>query len=485
MKPSLRFSLPTPAQCGVMDKKASETVGISALMDRAGWAVAQAVRARFAACRVLVLCGPGNNGGDGYVAARYLERAGWPVQVASLAPPREGSAAMEASSRYRGRRTAFTAENARRADLVIDALFGAGLDRPPATEVMQVLWAARVLVAVDLPSAVSGLTGAALAEGPDYRMSVTFVRPKPGHVLFPGKEIVGELVCADIGMPEACLAEAEARIWHNWPGLWHVPAMSPEDHKYRRGVVSLCAGQVMPGATRLAAAGARASGAGLVRISAGEGAAAYRLGAAGLVIDDAPLAELLEDERRKVWLCGPGLTKDEVDASLPLLLAAKRLVLADAGALGWAGNRPEKLHGVAVITPHIGEFTKLFGAPGDDLVSAARDAAQRVGAVVLLKGAVSVVAAPDGRVALNDHASPALATAGSGDTLGGVIAAMLAAGMPPWEAACAGAWLHGEAGLRAGNWPIVEALDAHLGDARAKAIALACENENLAVKRRA
>ncbi len=226
MKPSLRFSLPTPAQYGVMDEKASETIGIGTLMDRAGWTVAQAVRARFAPCRVLVLCGPGNNGGDGYVAARYLERAGWPVQIASLAPPRQGSAAFEASSRYRGRRTSFTAENARRADLVIDAVFGAGLDRPPAPEVMQVLSAARVLVAVDLPSAVSGATGAALVQGPDYRMSVTFVRPKPGHVLYPGREIGGELVCADIGMPEACLAEAEPRIWLNRPGLWHVPAMS-------------------------------------------------------------------------------------------------------------------------------------------------------------------------------------------------------------------------------------------------------------------
>ncbi len=259
----------------------------------------------------------------------------------------------------------------------------------------------------------------------------------------------------------------------------------PEDHKYRRGVVSLCAGQVMPGATRLAAAGARASGAGLVRISAGQGAEAYRLGAPGLVIDEAPLEALLEDDRRKVWLCGPGLTEGEVEASLPVLLRAGRIVLADAGALGWAGECPARLEGVAVITPHIGEFTRLFGSPGDDPVMAVREAARQIGATVVLKGAVSIIAAPDGRVALNDHASPALATAGSGDTLSGVIATMLAAGMATWEAACAGVWLHGEAGLRAGNWPIVEALDSHLGDARAKAIALACGMEDLAVKRRA
>ncbi|GBQ87072.1 sugar kinase [Asaia krungthepensis NRIC 0535] len=472
-----------------MDEMAGRSVGIIALMERAGWAVARAIRARFAPCRVLVLCGPGNNGGDGHVAARYLERAGWPVQVALLAPPREGGPAAEAAARFSGRRVEFSAENAARADLVVDAIFGAGLDRAPSDTVMAVLRASRRLVAVDLPSFVNGLTGAVLAERPPYEVSVTFVRPKPGHVLYPGRTLCGEVVCADIGMPSDCIAHAQPRIFLNRPGLWSIPAMTAQDHKYSRGVVSLCAGRVMPGATRLAAAGARASGAGLVRISAGVSAEAYRLGAPGLVIDDAPLEALLEDTRRNVWLCGPGLTPDEVEDTLPLLVASKKCVLADAGALGWAAGAPEKLRGVSVITPHIGEFTRLFGAPGDDLVCAVRSAAGRIGAVVLLKGAVSVIAAPDGRVALNDHASPALATAGSGDTLAGVIGTLLAAGMPHWDAACAGAWLHGEAGLRAGNWPIVEALDAHLGDARAEAIdqarRLSCETDNLAVKRRA
>ena len=475
MAHTLRFCLPTPAQCATMDEAASRITGIAALMDRAGWAVAQAVRSRFAPCRVLVLCGPGNNGGDGYVAARYLERAGWPVQVAALAEPREGGPAAEAARLFRGNRVAFTPENARRADLVIDAVFGAGLDRAPSDEVMNVIREAGTLVAVDLPSFVNGKTGAALAEGPDYALSVTFVRPKPGHILPPGRVTRGELVCADIGMPMRCLEAAAPDIWLNQPGLWSVPAMKPEDHKYSRGVVSLCGGRIMPGATRLAAAGARASGAGLVRISAGRAAEAYRLGAPGLVIDDAPLAALLEDERRKVWLCGPGLTEDEVEATLPALVAAGRVVLADAGALGWAAGAPDKLRGVSVITPHIGEFAGLFGKPGDDRVQAVRDAARELDCVVLLKGSVTVIAAPDGRVTLNDHATPALATAGSGDTLSGVIATLLAAGMPHWEAACAGAWLHGEAGLNAGNWPIVEDFDGHLGDARARAIALAAD----------
>ncbi len=165
MKPDLRFSLPTPAQCSLMDRKASETVGIANLMERAGWAVAQAVRARFAPCRVLVLCGPGNNGGDGYVAARYLERAGWPVQVSYFVPPRVPGPAAEAASRFRGNRVAFTAENVARADLVIDAIFGAGLDRPPSSGIMGVLSAAKRLVAVDLPSAINGSTGAIMPKG--------------------------------------------------------------------------------------------------------------------------------------------------------------------------------------------------------------------------------------------------------------------------------------------------------------------------------
>lgn len=473
---SLDLCLPTPAQCAAMDDRAGRTTGIATLMEHAGWAVARAVRAHFEPCRVLVLCGPGNNGGDGYVAARYLERAGWPVQVAAFAEPLAGSVADGACRRFRGNRVAFTVENAGRADLVIDAVFGAGLDRAPPEAVLAVLRGARRLVAVDLPSFVDGRTGALLAEGPDYDLSVTFVRPKPGHILYPARRLRGDLVCSDIGMPEDCLAYAGADIWLNAPGLWSIPGMTPQDHKYSRGVVSLCGGQAMPGATRLAAAGARASGAGLVRISAGASAEAYRLGAPGLVIDDAPLEALLEDARRQVWLCGPGLTEEEVEATLPLLLEKGRVVLADAGALGWAAGAPMKLQGVSVITPHIGEFTRLFGVPGADAVGAVRAAARQLGCVVLFKGAVSIIAAPDGRVALNDHASPALATAGSGDTLSGVIATMLAAGMPPWEAACAGAWLHGEAGLRAGNWPVAEALDAQLGDARAKAVELACQS---------
>jgi hydroxyethylthiazole kinase-like uncharacterized protein yjeF len=188
-----------------------------------------------------------------------------------------------------------------------------------------------------------------------------------------------------------------------------------------------------------------------------------------MIVDDGPLEVLLEDARRHVWVCGPGLTEEEVTGTLPRLVEAGRCVLADAGALSAAAGQPDALRGVAVMTPHIGEFTGVFGAVGDDAPARVRQAARQTGAVVVLKGASTLIAAPDGRLAINIHATPALGTAGSGDTLSGVIAAMLAAGMPAWEAACAGVWLHGEAGLHAGPWPVAEDLDRHLGAARAEA----------------
>lgn len=216
-----------------------------------------------------------------------------------------------------------------------------------------------------------------------------------------------------------------------------------------------------------------------MRIAAGEGASAYRLGDPGLIVDEAPLSELLKDARRKVWICGPGLTEDEVATTLPQLLKADRIVLADAGALAWGSQDLSRLKGVVAVTPHIGEFRKLFGPVEGSRLDVAQAAAKRINAVVVMKGPDTIIAAPDGRVAINTHASSALATAGSGDTLTGVIAALLAAGMDVWEACCAGVWLHGEAGIEAGKvhggWPLAEDLDLPLGQARATATRLARE----------
>ncbi len=466
--PSL-LSVYSPDEMGKIDHISAQTVPVSVLMENAGRAVARAILRYEKPARVLVLCGPGNNGGDGYVVARHLYDAGWPVAVAEMVPPKPGGAAAEASSRFRGVRVPFSAQESARADLVVDAMFGAGLSRAVAGLPVEVLQAARRIVAVDIPSGVDGATGLVRGYAPQAAMTVTFCRFKPGHLLYPGREYLGRLILADIGIPQTALDQVPPMTWRNEPGLWHLPILGPESHKYTRGVVSICAGESMPGATRLCAGGARAAGAGLVRVAAGVGAAAYKLGAPGLIVDDAPLPTLLEDKRRRVWVCGPGLTEAEVQASLPVLLAAGKSVLADAGALSASAGEPEKLKGVAVITPHIGEFTRVFGPVGNNPPEHVRQAAQQIGAVVVLKGASTMIAAPDGRLAINDHATPALGTAGSGDTLSGVISALLAARMPAWEAACAGVWMHGEAGRQAGPWPVAEDLDLHLGAAREKA----------------
>ncbi|NHN83897.1 NAD(P)H-hydrate dehydratase [Acetobacter musti] len=466
------LALPSPAEMGRVDHLASALVPVSVLMENAGRAVARAVRRFTRPCRVLVLCGPGNNGGDGYVAARYLAEAGWPVAAASLVAPRPGTDAAAVAARFRGPCVQFSPDEVARADMVIDAVFGAGLSRDVAGPVSEVLAVAKRIVAVDMPSGIDGATGQIRGYAPRADLTVTFFRAKPGHLLLPGREYVGALEVHDIGIPEAVMDSVGVLTWQNEPGLWKLPVPGLEAYKYSRGVVSVAAGEAMPGAARLAATAARRTGAGLVRIAAGKAAAVFRMNEPGLIIDENPLDDLLADKRRKVWICGPGLLPEEVGEVLPKLLSSGRCVLADAGAFAWAADNPEKLHGVAVVTPHAGEFKRVFGAPGADPLAAARAAAVRIGAVVVLKGATTIIAAPDGRAALNVHATSALGTAGSGDTLSGVIGALLAAGMEHWSAACAGVWLHGDAGIRAGNWLIAEDLDTHLGEARETATRL-------------
>jgi len=459
----------TPTEMGRADR-AAVALGrpVAWLMENAGRAVARAVRRRFPPCRTLVLCGPGNNGGDGYVAARWLEEAGWPVAVAALAPP--VGDAIPAAARWHGPRVAFAAAEAARADLVIDAVFGAGLTREVAPAVADVLRAARRVVAVDVPSGLDGATGQMRGFAPQAALTVTFFRRKPGHLLLPGRTLCGETVLADIGIPAAVLAEVAPRAWENGPWLWRVPTPATAGHKYARGDVTVLGGP-MPGAARLAAIAARRAGAGMVTIAASDPLGVYRAGEPGTIVDERPLAELLADPRRATWVCGPGLDAPAARAALPALVAAGRHVVADAGVFSAFAGAPDGLRGAAVLTPHEGEFSRVFGPVGPDRLAAARAAAARCGVVVLLKGADTVIAAPDGRAAINDSAPPWLATAGSGDTLAGVIAGLLAQGMHPWEAACAGAWLHGRAGTHAGPHLIAEDLAGALPRAFADAAA--------------
>ncbi len=435
------------------------------LMANAGRAVARAVRARFRPCRTLVLAGPGNNGGDGYVAARLLQQEGWPVAVAALGPPRGGSDAAGAAALWDGVGAAFSPAEAERAELVIDAVFGAGLARDVDGVVADTLGAARRVVAVDVPSGLDGATGAVRGFAPWAELTVTFFRLKPGHLLLPGRELCGEIILADIGLPRAVLGEVAANAFANLPELWHVPRPGPLSHKYSRGHVTVLGGATMTGAARLAADAARHAGAGLVTIAAGGSGDIYRTGSAGVLVSDAPIEELLQDKRRHVWVCGPGLGPDAARAALPILLAAGRAVVADADAFtAFAGN-PDALRGATVLTPHAGEFARAFGDPGVDRVAAVRAAAARTGAAVLLKGGDTIIAAPDGKVAINASAPPWLATAGSGDVLSGIIAGLLAQGMAPWDAAAAGAWIHGRAGMLGGEGLVAEDLLNALGAA--------------------
>jgi hydroxyethylthiazole kinase-like uncharacterized protein yjeF len=445
----------------------------SSLMENAGRAVARAIRRRFAPCRTVVLCGPGNNGGDGYVVARLLAQQGWPVTVAALAAPRPGTDAARAAARWRGPTAPFIPETVSRAGLVVDAVFGAGLSRDVDGIVADTLHAAARVVAIDAPSGVDGASGAVRGYAPQARVTVTFFRLKPGHLLLPGRDLCGETILAAIGLPDRVLEEIRPRTWRNGPGLWRLSRPRATDHKYTRGNVTVLGGAAMTGAARLAAAAARHGGAGMVTIAAREGAEVYRAGAAGVIVTDQKLDELLRDKRRHVWLCGPGLGADAARAALPALAAAGRQIVADADALTAHAGRLEALRGVSVLTPHAGEFARLFGDPGSDRLAAARAAAARVGAVVLLKGSDTVIAAPDGRAAINDSAPPWLATAGSGDVLAGLVAALLSQELPAFEAAAAAAWLHGRAATLAGPCMLAE----DLPSAIARAIAGLSDDE--------
>jgi ADP-dependent NAD(P)H-hydrate dehydratase / NAD(P)H-hydrate epimerase len=450
----MTLELLTPAEMARADAAAiAGGVSGTALMEAAGRAVARAAQSRFRPCRTVVLAGPGNNGGDGYAAARLLERAGWPVAIAALGPPRPGSDAAQAAARWRGPMVPFGPAEVRRAELVVDAVFGAGLGREvdglaAETLASAAAAAAAPLLAVDVPSGVDGETGAVRGLAPRAALTVTFFRRKPGHLLMPGRELCGAVLLGDIGLPDSVLPAIGSRAFHNRPGLWSPPLLTGGGHKYTRGHLTIVGGGAMTGATRLASGAAHRAGAGLVTVAAPDAAAAatYRAGAPDTIVSTEPVASLLDDERRAVWLLGPGLppTAETRDA-LSRIISAKRAAVVDAGALLACADTPDALSGAAVLTPHAGEFARVFGPVGDNKPAAARAAAARTGAVVLLKGADTVIASPDGRVAINDNAPPSLATGGSGDVLAGVIAALLCQGMAPFEAAAAGAWLQGEA----------------------------------------
>lgn len=445
-----------------------------ALMQTAGEAVAAAIRQRWSSRPALILCGPGNNGGDGIVVGRLLTAAGWPVRIALLgARAAFKGAAAEHAARWSGKWEAMTPAALAGAGLIVDAIFGAGLSRPVDGDAAATLAAAAEagvpIVAVDVPSGVDGSSGAVRGLAVAADLTVTFFRKKPGHLLLPGRRLCGETVVADIGIPAAALASIAPKIHENGPPHWLASYPWPhiEDHKYRRGHVLVAGGETMTGAARLAARSAARMGAGLVTLAAP--AAAWPVYAASLTsVITRPVAgpedfhALLADARRNAVVIGPGAgTTPGVREMVLAALATRRAVVLDADALTVFADARETLlkaiAGPAVLTPHEGEFQRLFGAGGDKL-QRARAAAQASRAVIVLKGPDTVIAAPNGRAVINANAPPDLATGGTGDVLAGMIAGLLAQGMDGFAAASAAVWLHGEAGTAGGPGLVAEDL---------------------------
>ena len=445
----------------------------SVLMQNAAHAVVLEITRRWSPRPVRVLCGPGNNGGDGFAAAVELAELGWPVRVA-LWGPREnlrGDARLHAD-RWNGSVETLQPGVIEGAALIVDALFGSGLSRPLESPVAATLAAAAQrglpLIAVDMPSGVMGDSGASVGAAPAI-CTVTFARKKPGHVLLPGRDLCGEIVVADIGIPPAALESLHIDTWENDPGLWRaqLPRSNSAANKYTRGHALLCGGYPMTGAARMAARAAARVGAGLTTIAVPE--IAFPVYAAALtsimvqpLAQDGDFTRLLSDPRYTACLIGPGAGVNDATRRTALeMLATARPVLLDADAISVFASRLDELaqaiQGPCVMTPHDGEFARLFEPAGDKL-SRARAAARRSGAVMVLKGADTVIAAPDGRAIINTNAPPGLATAGSGDVLGGLILGLLAQGMNAFLAAAAGVWIHGAAAAEFGPGLLAEDL---------------------------
>ena len=455
----------------------------SVLMENAGRAVADAVQAHHvAARRIAVVAGPGNNGGDGFVAARILAKRGYAVRVLLAGDPaRLRGDAAAAAARWDGVTETAEAAGLDEADVIIDALFGAGLDRTvegPERAMIAAMNASGVpVVAVDLPSGINGTSGAVMGLAVRAGRSVTFFRRKPGHVLLPGRSHCGTVEVADIGIPASVLGHVKPQTFINEPDLWGsvFPIPQVDGHKYTRGhAVVVSGGLSFAGAARLAARGALRAGAGLVTIASPPDALAVNAAASLAVmvrsVDGArELTDFLADRRRNVVVLGPGGGVGAAMREMVLAaLAGDRAVVLDADALTSFAEDPAGVIAAlgqrsapAVLTPHEGEFVRLFKNArqvfeNGSKLERARAAARATRAIVLLKGADTVVASPDGRAAIAENAPPWLATAGSGDVLAGFVAGLLAQGMPSFGAAAAAVWLQGEAAQRIGPGLISE-----------------------------
>lgn len=470
----------TPAEMGRADALTiAGGIPGERLMENAGYAVADVICARFnQGTRAVVLCGMGNNGGDGFVIARVLKQRGFAVRVALALP--EGMTARDlkgdaagAERAWRGETLPATPDLFAGATVIVDALYGAGLSRDVSGRDAELIAAVNIarsngahVYAVDLPSGIDGRTGVVRGTAIIADETVTFFRRKPGHLLLPGRTHCGRVRLAQIGIAPDVLAKIAPMTTANGPALWNDcwPAAAIDSHKYSRGAALVASGPLAScGAARLAAEATLRAGAGIVTVATPLDAvatvAAWR---AALVVrpvaDMAALAELLGEPRLRAAVLGPGLgLGDDVWAAIRAALEGNMALVLDADAITQASRRPDEAFALikardagVVLTPHEGEFPRLFPDIDGSKLDRARAAAERSGAIVLLKGPDTVIAHPDGRAAINENGTAALATAGSGDVLAGIIGGLLAAGRPAFEAAALAVWMHGEAGRIAG-----------------------------------
>lgn len=437
------------------------------LMTAAGHAVAHRIMQDYAPCPVLVLCGKGHNGGDGFIVASLLEKSGWPVRVACLVKTTELKGDVtQAAKTFGGKVEALNSNlGIKDARIVVDAVFGTGFSGKLEPELLTLFDKVRakspVVVAVDLPSGIETDSGT-IAEGTlKADITVTFCRRKIAHMIYPSRSWCGRIVRSDIGIDDAIVAAQNPLAFENNPALWlaSLPVPDTDSHKFTRGHVSVYGGTHRTGAAALSARAAQRAGAGLVSIASTQASELYyRLAAASLMVDACDTLDeyktILSDERRTAVVIGPGALpaqggEEELRAAVAAVVATPKAAVLDADIFRAFEHHPSQLLGHLdptrhVLTPHAGEFLRLFGSPDGCKLEQARAAAKKANAVVVYKGPDTIIAAPEGLAVIDVSGPPTLATAGSGDVLSGLIAGFAAQGMPPFFAACAAVYLHSQ-----------------------------------------